>query len=147
MADLLPGGKADGKTDSAFSAWQLAMGTKVEMEHTNDPAKAREIARDHLTEIPDYYTRLKKMEDAAPKTAGAFQSMSRAIAGGADDAVLAYLAHRRHEKAEQKLRMHPPQQGALGTHYKHQAFMNMKTAASPFFLRGLRDCMDEMGLR
>jgi hypothetical protein len=53
---------------------QLAMGVKIEQEHTSDPEKAKVIALDHLAEIPDYYTRLKAMEDAAKaenKTAGA----------------------------------------------------------------------------
>jgi hypothetical protein len=44
---------------------ELAMGIKIEMEHTDDPTIAKKIAVDHLSEIPDYYTRLKKMEDEA----------------------------------------------------------------------------------
>lgn len=44
---------------------QLAIGAKIEREHTHSDSKAREIARDHLAEIPDYYTRLKKMEKEA----------------------------------------------------------------------------------
>jgi len=44
---------------------QLEMGIKVEMEHTTDKAIARRIALDHLREIPDYYTRLLKMEREA----------------------------------------------------------------------------------
>lgn len=32
------------------------------MEHTNSPAVAREIARDHLAESPDYYKWLEEME-------------------------------------------------------------------------------------
>lgn len=43
---------------------QLIMGVKVEMEHTNDPKKALEIAMDHLTESPEYYTKLKEMEQS-----------------------------------------------------------------------------------
>jgi len=39
---------------------QLAIGIKVEKEHTSDDAVAREIALDHIKEKPDYYTRLKK---------------------------------------------------------------------------------------
>lgn len=46
---------------------QLRMGIKVEHEHTDDPAEAEKIARDHLAEIPDYYTRLMKMEKEAGK--------------------------------------------------------------------------------
>jgi hypothetical protein len=41
---------------------ELAIGVKVEQEHTKDLDLANEIARDHLNEFPDYYTRLKKME-------------------------------------------------------------------------------------
>lgn len=44
---------------------QLNMGIKVEMEHTDYPEVAKRIAMDHLVEIPDYYTRLKRMEDDA----------------------------------------------------------------------------------
>lgn len=41
---------------------QYIKGIEVEMEHTDDKNKASEIAKDHLFEIPDYYTRLEKME-------------------------------------------------------------------------------------
>ncbi len=41
---------------------QLQMGLKVEMEHTDDPFAAMEIALDHLKEMPDYYTHLAGME-------------------------------------------------------------------------------------
>jgi hypothetical protein len=71
-ADKIPGGKADDKPSSAFSAEQMAMGKKIEMEHTNDPAIAEEIARDHLEEFGNYYTHLDKMEkklDAAKEAA------------------------------------------------------------------------------
>lgn len=43
---------------------QLQVGTRVEQEHTMDPDMAREIALDHLLELPDYYTRLEKMEES-----------------------------------------------------------------------------------
>jgi GH24 family phage-related lysozyme (muramidase) len=41
-------------------ARQLEMGIEVEKEHTSDSDKARKIALDHLDEVPDYYTLLKK---------------------------------------------------------------------------------------
>lgn len=41
---------------------QLKLGMKVEQEHTNKPDVAREIALDHLSEDPRYYTKLKKVE-------------------------------------------------------------------------------------
>lgn len=41
---------------------ELDMGVEIELEHTKSRRLAKEIAMDHLVEIPDYYTRLKKME-------------------------------------------------------------------------------------
>lgn len=61
----LPGGLADGRADDEFDEKQLEMGIKVEMEHTDDPEIAKDIAKDHLVEIPDYYTYLEKMEKEA----------------------------------------------------------------------------------
>ena len=46
---------------SAIKA-QLRKGVKVELEHTTDKNVAREIALDHLSEYPDYYDRLEKVE-------------------------------------------------------------------------------------
>lgn len=41
---------------------QIKKGAKVEMEHTNDKKLAQEIAKDHTVEMPDYYTKLDKIE-------------------------------------------------------------------------------------
>jgi hypothetical protein len=41
---------------------QLEMGTKVEFEHTTSKEEARITALQHLDELPNYYTKLKKME-------------------------------------------------------------------------------------
>ena len=41
---------------------QLQMGIEVEFEHTDNMLIAERIAKDHLAELPDYYTRLEKME-------------------------------------------------------------------------------------
>jgi len=46
---------------------ELEMGRGVEMEHTTDKRMAERIAKDHLAEIPDYYTRLAKMEAEGKK--------------------------------------------------------------------------------
>ena len=54
---------------------QLRIGIETEREHTDDDAIAEQIARDHLTEMPDYYSRLQKME------AGAIQNRGEGIAG------------------------------------------------------------------
>ena len=54
-----------GLSSKSTDASELKMGIEVEKEHTTDIATAERIALDHLAEIPDYYTRLKKMEDEA----------------------------------------------------------------------------------
>jgi hypothetical protein len=41
---------------------QFDMGVKVEMEHTDNEELAGEIAKDHLFEDPEYYTKLKSIE-------------------------------------------------------------------------------------
>jgi hypothetical protein len=41
---------------------QLEVGTKVEFEHTTSKSEARITALQHLDELPNYYTKLKKME-------------------------------------------------------------------------------------
>jgi predicted kinase len=46
---------------------QIKLGTSVEHEHTKDNDKAKRIAMDHVAELPDYYTRLTKMEKQAKK--------------------------------------------------------------------------------
>jgi len=48
-----------------FIEKQLAKGTKTGMEHTTHKGVAKTIAKHHLKEIPDYYTRLDKMEKGA----------------------------------------------------------------------------------
>ncbi|KKP60027.1 MAG: hypothetical protein UR52_C0001G0107 [Candidatus Gottesmanbacteria bacterium GW2011_GWA1_34_13] len=60
---------------SKFDVEQFRMGMDVELEHgtvdsntnvtNDDPLLTGKIALAHLNEIPDYYTRLYKMEEAA----------------------------------------------------------------------------------
>lgn len=45
----------------------IEQGSKVEKEHTKNKKAAKEIARDHLGERPDYYNRLKKVEKQTNK--------------------------------------------------------------------------------
>jgi hypothetical protein len=61
-AEKLEGGAGDNTPDDAFDPEQLKAGIKVELEHTKDRAVAKEVAKDHLTESPDYYEKLKVME-------------------------------------------------------------------------------------
>jgi len=46
---------------------ELRMGLEIEKEHTEDFVQRKSYALDHLEEIPDYYTRLTKMEKEAAK--------------------------------------------------------------------------------
>lgn len=52
-----------------FNADQLAIGTKVELEHTSDPTLAVEIAMAHLDEDRAYYSKLERMEGRTAGTA------------------------------------------------------------------------------
>jgi hypothetical protein len=57
--EKLKGGLGDRRPDSDFDPKELERGIKVEMEHTKDRKVAKEIAKDHLTEDPNYYKKLK----------------------------------------------------------------------------------------
>jgi hypothetical protein len=59
--ELKHGNDEDGK----FDGEQLKKGIEVEKEHTDNEEMAKQIAKAHLAEIPDYYTRLNKMEEEA----------------------------------------------------------------------------------
>lgn len=60
-------GKHNDVPDIEFDPTELAMGIEVEKEHTDTLETAKAIAKDHLAEIPDYYTRLKKMEEESER--------------------------------------------------------------------------------
>ena len=54
--DQISGGLGDDKSPLDFNKEQIKLGMKVEMEHSDDPMIALEIALDHLSEDPQYYT-------------------------------------------------------------------------------------------
>lgn len=69
------GGKGSKLPDSYFDKRQLAIGTRVEMEHTKNRTIAKGICKDHIFEsgkeiiqkgkriiVSPYYAELKKME-------------------------------------------------------------------------------------
>ena len=60
---------------------QLDMGEPIEHEHTKNHKLAMDIALQHLDEIPDYYTRLKKMEASAKKEHKKFKDVKEATDG------------------------------------------------------------------
>ena len=54
----LPGGEGDSTPPEQVDPTQLSTGIQIEMEHTNDLGVAKEIAMDHLTKEPKYYSKL-----------------------------------------------------------------------------------------
>ena len=67
------------RMDVSFIQKQLDMGEPIEHEHTKDHTLAMDIALQHLDEIPDYYTRLKKMEASAKKEHRKFKDVKEAV--------------------------------------------------------------------
>lgn len=93
--DFLKGGKADKLSVEDIAKKhnvsvdkieaQIKMGKKVEIEHVKEKELAKEIAMDHLEEIPDYYTRLTKMEKEAKKELNLETKRFMALAGIKED--------------------------------------------------------------
>ena len=65
--------------DVSFIQKQLDIGEPIEHEHTQDHDLAKDIALQHLDEIPDYYTRLKKMEADAKKHHKKFKDVNEGL--------------------------------------------------------------------
>jgi hypothetical protein len=66
------------RLEVSFVKNQLKMGIPIEHEHTKNKDLATDIALQHLDEIPDYYTRLKKMEASAKKSHKKFKDVTEA---------------------------------------------------------------------
>jgi hypothetical protein len=64
LSSIITGGLTKGQ-DIKHDPKELKKGIDVEYEHTPEYLIARKIAMDHLSEIPDYYTRLEKLEAEA----------------------------------------------------------------------------------
>jgi hypothetical protein len=67
------------RLEVSFIEKQLKIGEPIEHEHTQDHNLARNIALQHLDEIPDYYTRLKKMEASAKKEHKKFKDVKEDV--------------------------------------------------------------------
>jgi hypothetical protein len=74
LKEKIPGGLGRGRPDSDFDKEQLSVGIQTEMkEHTLDREMAKEIAKDHLSEVENYYItdkgeeRLDLLEQEAEK--------------------------------------------------------------------------------
>ena len=92
--EKLKGGLADGmslgdiakkhKIDVEKLTKQFIKGVKVEMEHTKDKQKAKEIAMDHIFEDPKYYDKLSKIETIEATGSGSSGAYSGPVFGGDD---------------------------------------------------------------
>lgn len=82
--DRIPGGLSSGKKFK-INKTQLRKGIKVELEHTDDPDVAKEIAMDHLYEDPKYYTKLEKIEKKPKKLKNKNFDGSTSFPGSARD--------------------------------------------------------------
>lgn len=71
--------KSEEAASVSYDEEQLEQGTKVELEHTTNAIIAEKIAKDHIAEIPDYYTRLEYMEKAALAGTGKTQETEDAV--------------------------------------------------------------------
>ena len=74
------------RMEVSFIQKQLDMGEPIEHEHTKNHDLAKDIALQHLDEIPDYYTRLIKMERSAKKEHKKFKDVKEHC-GCEEDAV------------------------------------------------------------
>ncbi|MHA1302078.1 MAG: hypothetical protein ACTSPI_00050 [Candidatus Heimdallarchaeaceae archaeon] len=90
--EKIQGGKADGKPDSKYPSSEITKGTKVEMEHTDDPDIAKEITKDHLEEHKSYYIGLRLMEKALEKEAGVREWLAGLALAGSLSAPMAAKA-------------------------------------------------------
>lgn len=110
----IKGGFGDGLPDSAFDPDELKAGVLVELEHTNDPELAEEIAKDHLRELPDYYTRLKEMEEGGEK------AMEQDSEGGPESEGLTSEAA---EYQGRKVKLNDPIRNPAGSKKKFRVFV------------------------
>jgi hypothetical protein len=85
--ESIKGGLAEKKAITAYNLEQLLAGIAIEKEHASNKFIALEIAMDHLERIPDFFSRLARMErDAASvkaqggrKVEGKFEEYRKAI--------------------------------------------------------------------
>jgi len=78
----LPGGVGDRTPTDQVDPIQLSTGIQIEMEHTNDLDVAKEIAMDHLTKEPKYYSKLVAAGLASefkPSTGSGFGDTNQSI--------------------------------------------------------------------
>lgn len=78
--DRLHGGKADNIPDREFSPTSLSEGQEDEREHTDNDQVAKEIAKDHLSQDPQYYKKEKLIEQLPAKIASVYSQQLKNLA-------------------------------------------------------------------
>ena len=94
MVDKIKGGLADNKSlqdiadkhSVSLSVIESALvdGVKVESEHTSEVAVATEIAKDHLFEDVEYYSKLSAMEKQNKKSGNDLKAENAPVIDGYD---------------------------------------------------------------
>ncbi len=117
--DHLKGGFADNRKPNDFNKTQLSRGIKVEREHTDSDVIAREIAMDHLEEMPsDYYSRLDKMEKEA-KAEGVMRKLKESFDVRLDEALAGSLINEEEDLSAFDTHYDLPQDEILGLSKEH----------------------------
>lgn len=114
---------------------ELAMGIKVEMEHTDDPKKAEKIAMDHLKENPSYYSQLKlsgiDSHQEAPKKPVAKKKAKKAKEEFVDkENAMKVVKENQEETNEVELNMFPNEQPNAAVQQAAQ-FIDMNNTLKP----------------
>jgi hypothetical protein len=133
--EQLRGGRGDGRPDRDFDADDLAEGVRHEMEHTTDRDVAEEIAKDHLSEDPDYYRKLRKLEKAARDPLFALLHLTKAqqlsLFGGPRRPAPAAPTAPSGEKANVKQHIRKTKSGKAALVMQHQRKKKPKKAEPP----------------
>jgi hypothetical protein len=147
--DEIPGGKADGMNicdiakhhgvNKNLIIKQVSKGIEVEYEHTDDPDKAREIAMDHLKEIPDYYDRLEKMEDEA--LSEGFSKWLKSAGKSLAKKIFPTMPSKPNKVSYKYV---PPKKNSLTYHdlFSHTDKSKLDKATEKKLLKSIEDCID-----
>jgi hypothetical protein len=86
MDEQIPGGESSGMSMGDAAPDQIIAGAAVELEHTGDWRTALEIAKDHLSEDPAYYSNVIPSEEVE----SALSKIIKSVAGGGETETAIY---------------------------------------------------------
>ncbi len=114
---------------------QLKMGKKVEQEHTSNPKATREIALDHLGEVPNYYTKLKKVEEGKemPKQLReVIETLIEGVSRGHFQAAVNHILLHPEDEREKLTQAHISILSKMNPNMKPESFTNAVTRGTFF---------------